>query len=97
MISRGSQNRGQLIEHIKTTSKILMQKDCVIRKIQSMGLKKLPYRIKKNGVTNFEGHYWQILFYGRPSVQNELRDILRKDEEVIRMEILKQGTALNTL
>lgn len=82
-----SLQRPELAQAIKRSCTYVLEKGGLIRGMENLGLKPLPYRIKTQGQGNKEGNYILIRFDGKTDIPLELENSFKHDMDVIRKSV----------
>ncbi|KAJ7045611.1 ribosomal protein S6, partial [Mycena alexandri] len=64
----------------------------VVRKINSLGTRSLPQRMRRHGNYHEIGDYWTMHFDTAPRTLRTLNGLMRQDPRVIRWTVLKLGS-----
>ncbi|XP_068424514.1 small ribosomal subunit protein bS6m [Clinocottus analis] len=75
---------------LRRTVETLMDRGAVVRDIENLGERLLPYRITKHNQRHNRGAYFLVDFYGAPSILTGLLDHLHRDVDVVRPTVLKK-------
>uniref|UniRef100_A0A8D0HC56 Small ribosomal subunit protein bS6m n=1 Tax=Sphenodon punctatus TaxID=8508 RepID=A0A8D0HC56_SPHPU len=73
----------------KRTVEALMEKGAVVRNLENLGERLLPYKISKHNQRHSRGGYFLIDFDGPPAIALTIMDHLGRDTDVIRPTLLK--------
>lgn len=71
----------------------LMERGAVVRDLEHLGERLLPYRMRKHNQTHSRGGYFLIHFYASPNIITGLLDHLHRDIDVVRPTVLKAEEA----
>ncbi|TMW51499.1 hypothetical protein DOY81_003404 [Sarcophaga bullata] len=82
-------SRPELISVLKRTAESILDKGGIIRQLQNLGSKALPYKISEHGLVHREGTYFTINFDAAPSKIADVREELGRDIDIIRRHIFK--------
>ncbi|CAK5281565.1 unnamed protein product [Mycena citricolor] len=74
---------------VKQTATHVLQAGGVVRKIDSLGTKQLPQRMRRHGNYHHTADYWAMHFDTSPRVLSSLNALMRRDPRVIRWTVLK--------
>ncbi|XP_068597694.1 small ribosomal subunit protein bS6m [Brachionichthys hirsutus] len=83
---------------LRRTVEALMARGAVVRDLENLGERLLPYKIRKHSTNHARGTYFLVDFYASPSVLSGLLDHLHRDVDVVRPTVLKkdaQGSGSN--
>ncbi|CAI9622733.1 unnamed protein product [Staurois parvus] len=67
----------------------LFERGAIIRNLESLGEKNLPFRMSKHSQYHSRGGYFLVDFYAPPTVISNFLDHLSRDTDIIRPTILK--------
>ncbi|XP_018410668.1 PREDICTED: 28S ribosomal protein S6, mitochondrial [Nanorana parkeri] len=81
--------RPETVATLKRTMEALFEKGAIIRNLESLGEKTLPYKISKHSQRHTRGGYFLVDFYAPPTIIPSMLDHLSRDIDVIRPTILK--------
>ncbi|KAK2527177.1 Mrps6 [Columba guinea] len=74
---------------LKRTVEALMERGAVVRNLENLGEKSLPYKISKHKERHRRGGYFLIDLEGPPSIVSAMMDHLGRDIDVIRRAFVK--------
>ncbi|XP_014454585.1 small ribosomal subunit protein bS6m [Alligator mississippiensis] len=74
---------------LKRTVEALMERGAVVRNLENLGERSLPYKITKHSQRHSRGGYFSIDFEGPPTIISTMMDHLGRDIDIIRRTILK--------
>lgn len=77
---------------LRRTVETLMERGAVVRDLENLGEKLLPYKIKKHNQRHSRGAYFLVDFYAAPSIVTGLLNHLHRDVDVVRPTVLKKDT-----
>ncbi|KAM6916800.1 small ribosomal subunit protein bS6m [Xenentodon cancila] len=75
---------------LRRTVQTLVDRGAVVRDLENLGERRLPYRITKHNERHGRGAYFLVDFYAAPSVLTGLLDHLHRDVDVVRPTVLKK-------
>lgn len=75
---------------LRRTIETLMQRGAIVRDLENLGERRLPYQISKHNLRHTRGGYFLIDFYGSPNMVSDLLDHLERDVDVVRPTVLKK-------
>ncbi|XP_033002865.1 28S ribosomal protein S6, mitochondrial [Lacerta agilis] len=78
---------------LKRTVEALMERGAVVRNLENLGERTLPYKISKHNQRHTRGGYFLVDFNSPPTVVSAIQDHLGRDIDVIRSSILKHHVA----
>ncbi|XP_012250931.2 probable 28S ribosomal protein S6, mitochondrial [Athalia rosae] len=84
--------RPEITSTLKRTADSIFSSGGVIRKIDSLGLLKTPYKISSHGAVHREANYFLIYFDASPSSILNLGEGFSRDIDIVRQRIYKQIT-----
>ncbi|XP_074757083.1 small ribosomal subunit protein bS6m [Athene noctua] len=74
---------------LKRTVEALMERGAVVRSLENLGERSLPYKISKHNERHRRGGYFLIDLEGPPSIVSTMMDHLGRDIDVIRRGFIK--------
>ncbi|XP_026716416.1 28S ribosomal protein S6, mitochondrial isoform X1 [Athene cunicularia] len=74
---------------LKRTIEALMERGAVVRNLENLGERSLPYKISKHNERHRRGGYFLIDLEGPPSIVSTMMDHLGRDIDVIRRGFIK--------
>ncbi|XP_061483719.1 small ribosomal subunit protein bS6m [Rhineura floridana] len=74
---------------LKRTVEALMERGAVVRNLENLGERALPYRILKHNEDHTRGRYFLVDFNSPPTVVSAMMDHLGRDIDVIRSTVVK--------
>lgn len=75
---------------LRRTVETLMERGAVVRHLENLGEKLLPYKMTKHSQRHSRGTYFLVDFYAAPSALTGLLDHLHRDVDVVRPTVLKK-------
>ncbi|XP_029031256.1 28S ribosomal protein S6, mitochondrial [Betta splendens] len=81
---------------LRRTVETLLERGAVVRNLENLGERQLPYKITKHNERHRRGAYFLIDFYSAPSLLTGLLDHLYRDVDVVRPAILKKDDQVKT-
>ncbi|CAJ1067777.1 S ribosomal protein S6%2C mitochondrial [Xyrichtys novacula] len=75
---------------LRRTVETLMERGAVVRNLENLGEKLLPYKISKHNQKHVTGAYFLLDFYSPPNIIIGLLDHLHRDVDVVRPTVLKK-------
>ncbi|OWF47123.1 28S ribosomal protein S6, mitochondrial-like [Mizuhopecten yessoensis] len=79
--------RAALATALKRSCQHVWKEDGVVRKIENLGTKPLPYRMHVHGSKNVTGSYFVMNFDSSTNAKEEIEKRLRRDAEIVRPTI----------
>ncbi|KAF7667366.1 hypothetical protein LDENG_00065750 [Lucifuga dentata] len=80
---------------LRRTVETLMERGAVVRDLENLGERLLPYKITKHNQRHSRGAYFLIDFYASPSILTGLLNHLHRDVDVVRPTVLKKDTEVS--
>ncbi|XP_016426823.1 28S ribosomal protein S6, mitochondrial-like [Sinocyclocheilus rhinocerous] len=80
---------------LRRTVETLLERGAVVRALESLGERRLPYKISKHDCRHTHGGYFSVDFHASPKTVSELLDHLERDIDVLRPTVLKKDTELS--
>ncbi|MCI4376777.1 hypothetical protein PGIGA_G00192360 [Pangasianodon gigas] len=77
---------------LRRTVETLMERGAVVRNLENLGERRLPYKISKHSQRHTHGAYFLIDFHSAPSILTALLNHLERDVDVVRQTVLKKDT-----
>ncbi|XP_010146164.1 PREDICTED: 28S ribosomal protein S6, mitochondrial, partial [Eurypyga helias] len=74
---------------LKRTVEALMERGAIVRNLENLGERSLPYKISKHKERHRRGGYFLIDLEGPPSIVSTMMDHLGRDIDVIRRAFIK--------
>lgn len=74
---------------LKRTAESIWERDGIIRSLQNLGYRMLPYKISEHGAVHREGNHFLINFDMAPRKLADFREVLGRDIDIIRKHIYK--------
>ncbi|NWU26432.1 RT06 protein, partial [Dyaphorophyia castanea] len=78
---------------LKRTVEALMEKGAIVRNLENLGERSLPYKISKHKERHKRGGYFLIDLEAPPSMVTPMMDHLGRDIDVIRRAFIKLPVA----
>ncbi|NXC37684.1 RT06 protein, partial [Penelope pileata] len=78
---------------LKRTVEALMERGAVVRSLENLGERALPYKISKHKQRHRRGGYFLVDLEGPPSIVSTMMDHLGRDIDVIRRAFIKHPVA----
>ncbi|KAJ0005057.1 hypothetical protein NQD34_011271 [Periophthalmus magnuspinnatus] len=73
---------------VRRTVETLMERGAVVRDLENLGERLLPYKMSKHNQKHDKGTYFLVDFYASPSILKSLMDHLNRDVDVVRPSVL---------
>ncbi len=80
---------------LRRTVETLLQRGAVVRALENLGERRLPYKISKHDSRHTHGGYFSVDFHASPKIVSELLDHLERDIDVLRPTVLNKDTELS--
>ncbi|XP_041463316.1 28S ribosomal protein S6, mitochondrial-like isoform X2 [Lytechinus variegatus] len=84
--------RPEMVDALKRSLTQVMENGGIVRKIENLGEKQLPYRIRAHRQNFSYGQYFVVDFDGPPTVIEPLNEYFRRDIDIIRPSILNRAS-----
>uniref|UniRef100_A0A1L8EHE2 Small ribosomal subunit protein bS6m n=1 Tax=Haematobia irritans TaxID=7368 RepID=A0A1L8EHE2_HAEIR len=81
--------RTELVGALKRTAESILDKGGIIRSLQNLGARALPYKISEQGMVHREGSYFAINFDVAPMKIADMKEEFGRDVDIIRRNIYK--------
>ncbi|XP_064413153.1 28S ribosomal protein S6, mitochondrial [Latimeria chalumnae] len=81
---------------LRRTIEALMERGAVVRNLENLGEKNLPFRIFKHNQRHSRGGYFLVDFEAPPTLIPSMLDYLGRDIDVVRPTILKRQPVRTT-
>ncbi|XP_069745096.1 small ribosomal subunit protein bS6m [Narcine bancroftii] len=75
---------------LRRTVEALLENGAVVRNLESLGERTLPYKISKHNLRHNRGGYYLVDFDAPPAIIPTMLDHLARDVDVVRPTILKK-------
>ncbi|XP_059824888.1 28S ribosomal protein S6, mitochondrial isoform X1 [Hypanus sabinus] len=75
---------------LRRTVEALLENGAVVRNLENLGERTLPYKISKHNLRHTRGGYYLVDFEASPTILPTMLDHLYRDIDVIRPTILKK-------
>ncbi|XP_036429628.1 28S ribosomal protein S6, mitochondrial [Colossoma macropomum] len=75
---------------LRRTVETLLERGAVVRDLENLGERRLPYKISKHNQRHTHGGYYLIDFHASPSAVRGFLNHLERDVDVIRPTVLKK-------
>ncbi|XP_042357740.1 28S ribosomal protein S6, mitochondrial [Plectropomus leopardus] len=80
---------------VRRTVETLMERGAVVRDLENLGERTLPYKMNKHNEKHSRGTYFLFDFYAAPSIITGFLDHLHRDVDVVRPTVLKKDDAVS--
>lgn len=80
---------------LRRTVETLMERGAVVRNLENLGERLLPYQITKHNQRHSRGTYFLVDFYAAPNILTSFLDHLHRDVDVVRPTVLKKDTQVS--
>ncbi|NWR06337.1 RT06 protein, partial [Paradoxornis webbianus] len=78
---------------LKRTVEALMERGAVVRSLENLGERSLPYKISRHKERHKRGGYFLVDLEGPPSIVSSMMDHLGRDIDVIRRAFVRHPVA----
>ncbi|XP_035728885.1 probable 28S ribosomal protein S6, mitochondrial [Vespa mandarinia] len=85
-------NKPETFNALKRTATAIFDKGGIIRKIENLGLKKLPCKLSFRGRTYWEANHFLYYFDVPPLILPDLIDEYNRDIDILRTKIYKKNS-----
>ncbi|XP_073338180.1 small ribosomal subunit protein bS6m [Pagrus major] len=75
---------------LRRTVESLMERGAVVRDLENLGQRMLPYTMTKHNQNHNRGSYFLVDFYAAPNILTGLLNHLHRDVDVVRPTVLKK-------
>lgn len=75
---------------LRRTVETLMERGALVRDLENLGERTLPYTMRKHNQSHNRGTYFLVDFYAAPRIVTGLLDHLHRDVDVVRPTVLKK-------
>ncbi|XP_013781081.1 probable 28S ribosomal protein S6, mitochondrial [Limulus polyphemus] len=82
-------SRPELVTTLKRTGQAIFEKGGIIRKIENLGTRELPYRMRVHNHSHTEGSYFLFKFDAPTNTLTNLHDSFLRDIDILRPSISK--------
>nr|CAG4652318.1 EOG090X0IQO [Triops cancriformis] len=82
-------SKPEMVATLKRAAEGILDRGGILRKMESLGAKALPYRINAHGLHHTEGTYFLMEFDAPPTTIEDLKDVCVRDVDIIRPSISK--------
>ncbi|ROI15177.1 28S ribosomal protein S6, mitochondrial [Anabarilius grahami] len=80
---------------LRRTVETLFERGAVVRSLENLGERRLPYKISKHNCLHTHGGYFSIDFHASTNIVSELLDHLERDVDVLRPTVLKKDVEVS--
>ena len=88
--------RPDVIDGVKRTIASVIERGGIVKKLENLGEKRLPYRMMAHTENFTRGHYFVVEFDAPPDAIPSMSEYLHRDIDVIRPTILSRETERKT-
>ncbi|XP_033468728.2 small ribosomal subunit protein bS6m [Epinephelus lanceolatus] len=88
--------RPEMAAALRRTVETLMERGAVVRDLENLGERLLPFKITKHNQRHTRGAYFLVDFYAAPSILTGLLDHLHRDVDVVRPTVLKKDDQVSS-
>ncbi|XP_048865569.1 28S ribosomal protein S6, mitochondrial [Brienomyrus brachyistius] len=86
--------RPETIATLRRTVETLIERGAVVRGLENLGERALPYKISRHGIRHTRGGYFLLDFYSQSEILPSFLDHLKRDVDVVRPTVLRKETAI---
>ncbi|XP_071801075.1 small ribosomal subunit protein bS6m-like [Asterias amurensis] len=88
--------RPGVVEGVKRSITSIIERGGIVKKLENLGEKRLPYRMLAHTESFTRGHYFVVEFDSPPDSVISMTEYLHRDIDVIRPTILRRETERQT-
>lgn len=81
--------RTEAIETLKRAGNYILEKQGVLRKVENLGTKQLPYKLTLNNQRHSEGSYFLFYFDSSPRILYDLYDEFKRDIDIMKSTVTR--------
>ncbi|XP_063602799.1 small ribosomal subunit protein bS6m-like [Penaeus indicus] len=81
--------KGSLVQTVKRVAESVMDQGGYLRKIESLGSRELPYKMKAHGRVHQRGSYFLLHFDAPATAITDINDTCVRDVDLVRRSIFK--------
>lgn len=81
---------------LRRTVETLMERGAVVRGLENLGERLLPYKMTKHNQRHSRGTYFLVDFYGSPTILTGLLNHLHRDVDVVRPTVLRKDAEVSS-
>ncbi|XP_029306017.1 small ribosomal subunit protein bS6m [Cottoperca gobio] len=81
---------------LRRTVETLMERGAVVRDLENLGERVLPFKITKHNQIHVRGTYFMVDFYAAPNILTSFLDHLNRDVDVVRPTVLKKDDQVSS-
>lgn len=78
-----------MVSALKRTAGLIFDRAGIIRKLENLGSRALPYKVSEHGLAHREGSYFAITFVSAPTKIADLHEEFSREIDIIRGNIFK--------
>ncbi|XP_035686402.1 28S ribosomal protein S6, mitochondrial-like [Branchiostoma floridae] len=86
--------RPETVTVVKRAVQSLLNKGAIVRQIENLGERKLPYIMRAHSENFTQGRYFVVEFDGPTTLVGSMTQLLKQDLDIIRPNILKKEVKL---
>ncbi|GAB0100442.1 Probable 28S ribosomal protein S6, mitochondrial [Sergentomyia squamirostris] len=87
--------RPEIVSGVKRMAEIILDRGGVIRSINSLGTRELPYKISSQGLVHRTGTYFTLEFSVPPKNLEDIDEEYSRDVDIVRRRIYKIEDEIN--
>ncbi|XP_029962635.1 small ribosomal subunit protein bS6m [Salarias fasciatus] len=80
---------------VRRTVETLLERGAVVRDLENLGERLLPYKMNKHNQKHSRGTYFLVDFHASPDMLTGLMDHLHRDVDVVRPTVLKKDDTVS--
>ncbi|XP_035256822.1 28S ribosomal protein S6, mitochondrial [Anguilla rostrata] len=82
--------RPETASALRRTVETLIERGAVVRGLENLGERSLPFKISKHNLRHTRGGYFLVDFHAAPKILPGFLDHLERDVDVVRQTVLKK-------
>ncbi|XP_076831087.1 small ribosomal subunit protein bS6m [Brachyhypopomus gauderio] len=87
--------RAETAAVVRRTVETLMERGAVVRGLEHLGQRRLPYKISKHDQRHTHAGYFLIDFHASPSILKGFMNHLERDVDVVRQTVLNKDSEMS--
>lgn len=80
---------------LRRTVETLFERGAIVRGLENLGERRLPYKISKHDCRHSQGGYFSVDFHSSPNIISGLLEHLERDIDVLRPTVLKKDIEIS--
>lgn len=89
LFKNANKNQPETAAALKRTIQALMDRGAVVRNLENLGERALPYKIFTHNQRHTRGGYFLVDFYAPTTTVESIKEYLSRDTDVIRPNVVK--------